>query len=52
LKTIDKQSWKIEAKDFSINGEQFKGQSEANPDFLIDPQLSMIYMPSDNYDVF
>lgn len=52
FKTVDRHSWKIPAANFKLYNIAYLAKDENVGEFLVDPQLSAIYMPSDHYDEF
>lgn len=52
FKTISKNSWTIKATEPYINNKAFQTDSNKHIEFQVEPQLAMIYMPSDDYSNF
>lgn len=52
FKTNDKNSWKLKSSDHLYGTTETQSDTTSQPDFLIEPQLSLIYMPSDDYEKY
>jgi len=52
FKTINREDWRVIASDPLINGNNFQTKTELPIEFQVDPQLGLIYIPSDDYTIF